>query len=255
MSVTGIVLTGLILLSFSGVCASLYLNGTAPGGAVPASKSVAAPRKTALVIDAGHGGEDGGAVAADGTKEKDIDLLIARNVDALCLLFDVPAVMTRTDDEMLSDRYPDELAGSKKTRDLKNRLRGAAEADAAHVRPRLGRKEADAALLLSIHTNKFPDSSVHGLQVFYSPGSDESRRAAGMIQESLNLNLQPGHTKTEKKANSSIYLLDRSPVPAVLAECGFLSNEEELGKLKTPGYRAATACVLISSVAEFLAGE
>ena len=149
--------------------------------------------------------------------------------------------MTRTDDEMLSDRYPDTTAGSKKTRDLKNRLRVA--------------DEADAALLLSIHTNKFPDASVHGLQVFYSPNGEGSRRAAGMIQESLNLNLQPGHTKTEKKANSSIYLLDRSPVPAVLAECGFLSNEEELGKLKTPGYRAATACVLISSVAEFLAGE
>ncbi len=240
MSTAGVVLTGLILLSFSGVCASFVKNR--PEGRVAVSSSASVPsRGGVLVIDPGHGGEDGGAVAADGTEEKAVDLEIAKGVDALCLFLGIPSVMTRTEDEMLYDRYPDVRTGSKKGRDLKNRLRVASE--------------ADAALLLSIHTNKFPDESVRGLQVFFSPNGGESRRAAEILQGSLNANLQHDHEKEAKKATSSIYLLDRATVPAVLAECGFLSNADELEKLKTPGYRASVACVLAASAAEFLSGD
>ncbi|MBQ7474870.1 MAG: N-acetylmuramoyl-L-alanine amidase [Clostridia bacterium] len=236
MNIAGIALTGALLLSFSGVVSS-FVRPSLPRVAAVETALVEKKKPRVLVIDPGHGGGDGGAVAPDGTTEKDIDLAVAKDIDALSLLFGIPAVMTRTEDELLSDRYPGETGGMK-ARDLKGRLRVA--------------KEADAALLLSIHANKFPDESVRGIQVFYSPNGDESRRAAGMIQEYVNANLQPDHVKETKRANSSIYLLDRAKVPAVLAECGFLSNGAELAALKTEEYRASVACAVFAAAAEYL---
>lgn len=237
LGIAGFVLTGAILLSFSGVAYS-FARGIGKSVAAAPAMSAPAEPEAVLVIDPGHGGEDGGAVAADGTEEKTVDLAIARDIDALCVLFGIPSVMTRTDDRMLYDKYPGYDPDHKKAADLRARLRTA--------------DEASASLLLSVHANKFPSPSVRGLQVFYSPNGEDSRRAAGIAQEYLNRCLQPDHVKEIKKADASIYLLHRAGVPAILAECGFLSNEEELSKLKTEEYRADVACVLLAAAAEYL---
>ena len=237
--IVGVVLVGVILFAFSGTVYSFIRGAKAPVSAVrTAAVMDDGAHARVLVIDPGHGGEDGGAVAADGTKESDIDLLIAEDIDALCLLFGIPSVMTRNADESLADRFTDDTAGGRKARDLKARLRIA--------------EEADASLLLSIHANKFPDPSVHGIHVFYSPNGEESRSAAGIAQEFVNEKLQPENRKESKKADSSIYLLNRAKMPAILAECGFISNGDELAALKTPGYRASVSCVLFAAAAEYL---
>ena len=236
--IVGVVLVGVILFAFSGTVYSFIRGATAAVSVVRTSAEKDSSPVRTLVIDPGHGGEDGGATAPDSTKEADIDLAIAEDIDALCLLFGVPSVMTRDGDESLADRFPDDTAGGRKARDLRGRLRVA--------------EEADAALLLSVHANKFPDSSVHGIHVFYSPNGEESRAAAGLAQELINETLQPENRKESKKANSSIYLLNRAKMPAILAECGFISNADELEALKTPEYRASVACVLFAAAAEYL---
>ncbi len=241
----GLILFGIIFFTSSvtlGAVSAGIGRGRRTGQTAPAY-AAAEDRKTGIVIDAGHGGEDGGASGADGTVEKDVNLAIATDMDSLATLLGIPSVMTRREDRLLYDKYgeSDDYTGKKKSLDLKNRLRSA--------------DEADARLFLSIHTNKFPDPSVHGLQVWFSPNDPASPGAAGLIQDYLNTHFQPEGTKSTKAATSAIYLLHNIKTPAVLVECGFLSNVEELEKLKTDSYRADVACVIMSSVAEYLAGN
>ena len=240
----GFILFGIIFFTSTVTLGAISAGiGSSRRMAVVAETADQPESRVALVIDAGHGGEDGGASGADGPAEKNINLAVARDIDSLSTLFGIPSVMTRTGDELLYDRYGemDDYSGKKKSLDLKNRLKitEACEPD----------------LFLSIHANKFPDASVHGLQVWYSPNDPLSARAAGTVQDYLNTNFQSDGAKTPKKATSAIYLLHRIRTPAILVECGFLSNEEELEKLKTDGYRADAACVILASVAEYLAGN
>lgn len=195
-----------------------------------------------LLIDPGHGGEDGGASSDDGTLEKDLNLMISDNIDHLCLLFGIQSKMTRYDDVMLYDYYSEfeDYKGKKKSLDLKNRLKIA--------------EETGADLFLGIHINKFPSSSVKGLQVYYSPNNENSKRAAGLVQSYAKTYVQPDNTRETKKANSSIYLLKRMTIPSILVECGFLSNPEETENLKTPEYRAKLSCAVFSSVLEYFSG-
>jgi len=190
-----------------------------------------------FVLDAGHGGEDGGAEDG-GVVEKDINLSVSLKIADLCTVFGYPARLTRTDDRLLYDAYGDldDYRGKKKTYDLKNRLRIA--------------EESGAPFFVSIHMNRFPSSSCHGLQVYYSPNAEESRLLAEWIQSNAALVLGDGVTRPIKEAGDSIYLLDRLKIPAVLVECGFLSNEGDRASLVTPAYQNALAAVLFSAAAE-----
>ena len=240
----GYILFGIIFFTSTVTLGSISSGiGRTRRPVVAAGAADQADSRVAVVIDAGHGGEDGGASGADGTAEKDVNLAVAKDVDALSTLFGIPTVMTRTEDELLYDRFGelDDYTGKKKSHDLKNRLKIA--------------EACDPDLFLSIHSNKFPDPSVRGMQVWYSPNDPLSARAAGTVQDYLNSHLQPDGARTPKKATSAIYLLKNLRTPAILVECGFLSNENELEKLKTDGYRADAACVILSSVAEYLAGN
>lgn len=185
-----------------------------------------------VVIDAGHGGADGGAVAPDGTLEKDINLEISRVLAALMRVSGYKVIMTRDTDEMLGGEL---AAGSAKMRDLKKRL------EIASAYP--------DALTVSIHCNKFPDESCHGLQVYFSDMA-ESENAANAIQSAFSLVDETNRRKT-KKADSSIYLLHRASTPTVLVECGFLSNKRELERLKTDDYRKRLALAIFSGVGTF----
>ena len=206
------------------------------------AEDAAAPSRPIIVIDAGHGGEDGGASGEDGTKEKDLNLLVAQSLADILTAAGYDVRMTRTDDRLLYDLYGDltDYTGHKKTYDLRNRLRFT--------------EEAGADLLLSIHMNKFPQPQYSGLQVYYSPTAPESRTVAEVIRSYTKLYLQPENERETKAATSSIYLLHRIQRPAVMVECGFLSNVEELSRLKDDTYRRQLALVIACAAAESLSG-
>ncbi len=193
-----------------------------------------------LMIDPGHGGEDGGAVSDSGVLEKDLNLAVSDDVAHLCLMFGIPYSTTRNDDRMLYDYYSEytDYTGKKKSLDLKNRLRLT--------------NESGSALLLSVHMNKFTDSRPSGLQMYYSVNSADSEAIAGSIQNFASSHIQKDNDRQAKEATSSIYLLYNIDIPAVLAECGFLSNPEETGRLTTPTYRSSLAVSLFIPCAEYL---
>ena len=182
-----------------------------------------------VVIDAGHGGIDGGAVAPDGTLEKHINLEIARILSALLRVSGYETVMTRESDVMLGTEGG---TGSAKMRDLKQRLMIAGS--------------YQGALTVSIHCNKFPLEKCKGMQVYYS-ASPVAEQTARAVQNEF-LRLDSTCVRQVKKADSSIYLLYRAVSPTILVECGFLSNGEELEKLKTEEYKKKLALTVMSGI-------
>ena len=199
----------------------------------PTSVSVSAP---VIVIDAGHGGEDAGAIAQDGSLEKDLNLKIAKCIQALCEINGNSAIMTREDDRLLYDYYGelDDYTGKKKIYDLKNRVKIA--------------NEQHDAIFVSIHMNKFSNSKYSGTQIYFSPNNPSSEMLARTLQNSTRTYLQPSNNRQIKRADSSIYVLNSLDCPAVLIECGFLSNEDELGRLKDEKYQASLALVIFSGI-------
>lgn len=192
-------------------------------------------RKT-IIIDAGHGGFDGGAVASDGTVEKDINLNISLIIAKLLKQNNFRVIMTRETDVSTEDTESLQIA-SKKRSDLQNRLNLM--------------KDYPDSIFVSIHLNKFTTSSAFGSQVFYSK-NEKSRILAEKIQNNIVNLIQPYNTRVNKQATSSTYLLYNATVPAVLVECGFLSNREELEKLKQNAYQKKMAFGIYCGIIEYL---
>ena len=189
-----------------------------------------------VVVDPGHGGEDGGAVAADGTVESGINLAIAQDLDALLRFLGCETRMTRTEDAAI---YSDgaRTLREKKASDLKNR--------AALV------NETPNAVLLSIHQNSLPASRrVHGAQAFHAR-TEGSEALAESVQVALNAAVNLGNEKSRKVIDKSVYLMKNISCPAVLVECGFLSNAEEAARLCETDYQRKLA---VTVAAGFLAG-
>lgn len=199
------------------------------------SSSVNNQRKT-LVIDAGHGGVDAGTNAADGTLEKDINLSIALKLYDFAILSGLKAVMIRTTD---AEYYP--LGIDRSRSDLYNRL------DFVN--------SIDSSYLISIHQNHFEDTTQWGMQAFYSPNDEGSKRLADGI---LNLNrafLQPENTRENKPSDSSYYILYSASVPSVMVECGFMSNINENVLLKSDDYQNKLAYVILLGACDYLNNE
>ena len=195
-----------------------------------------------VVLDAGHGGFDGGAVSVTGSLEKDLNLELAFQLRDLLEAAGVKVIMTRTEDRMLTvSREGDDREVSRKADDLQGRLRILSE--------------HPEAFFISLHMNKFPQASARGVQVYYSPNHPLSGELALGIQEAVRDHLQPENNRAVKKADSSIFLLYRAQNPAVLIECGFLSNPEEAKLLDDPQYRQSLACVLCAAVLSQLPAE
>ena len=194
-------------------------------GAISALAPGRSEEKMTVVIDAGHGGEDGGAVAADGTAESGINLAIAERLCALLRFCGCDVVMTRSEDKAI---YSDgaETLRQKKVSDLKNRVA-------------LVNGLANAALL-SVHQNSMPSAPrVHGAQVFYAAaaGSDTlAQQIQGILNDAVN-----DSEKSAKKIAQGVYLMKNVTHPAALIECGFLSNNAETEKLKTEEYQMRLA--------------
>lgn len=193
-----------------------------------------AHRAKSVIVDAGHGGEDGGATGVSGVLEKELNLELAEKTAALFRLCGYEVVMTRESDISLGEDAP---KGKRKMTDLKKRL------EIADANP--------DAVFLSIHMNKFPQEICHGFQLWYSPNNDTSRRLADITETAVKSKLQTDNTRESKKAGESIYLLHRIKNTAVLAECGFISNKEECARLSDPAYQNTLAACLVYSVNEF----
>ncbi len=186
-----------------------------------------------VVIDAGHGGEDGGTSGKNGPVEKDINLEIAFALRDMLRAAGIPTVMTRTEDILLYDKSSD-YAGHKKSQDLRTRLETA--------------KAIPGSVLVSIHMNSFPDEKYKGLQVWYSANTVDSKLLADSVQALSKEKLQPYNNRATKCADSSLYLLHRANSTAILAECGFLSNPEESELLSQDEYRKKIALILCEAV-------
>lgn len=213
----------------------LYLTFMANSSATEASASPIT-QKT-IIVDAGHGGEDGGAIGLDGTVEKDINLDIALKLEKLLKFYGFNVIMTRTQDIMTCDEGLDSLR-KRKVSDIHNRFD-------------LIQKNPDA-VFISVHQNKFEDSSQHGTQVFYSANDEKSKKLAEAIQTSIVNSLQPKNDRVVKKSGSGIYLLYHAKIPAVLVECGFISNSDELKKLKDDSYRMKLAILIADGLIKYL---
>ena len=222
----------LIVLCIAALCAPTLAQVKSGGEALLASIERERLKAFAytVVLDAGHGGEDGGAVAPDGTPEKDLNLSVAADIAAYFELFGVSYVPVRTTDIAVGDPS----------------LPTVRERKSSDIRERYALVErTENAILLSIHQNKFPEARYSGTQVFYSPNDALSQQIAERIQYSVASALQPENRRETKASADGIYLLYRAVRPSVLVECGFLSNEAELNKLKEPAYRSALSYYII----------
>ena len=223
-----------IVLGFICVIATF---GYVKGAVMSASADVDCAKT--IIIDAGHGGFDGGASASDGTVEKDINLNISKKLCAMLKLNGYNVIMTRTVDTGTEDDYTAEISKRKKS-DLANRLQIM--------------KDNPDAIYVSIHLNKFTTSAANGAQVFYTKNYDEARLLASDIQSCVIDLVQPDNVRVIKQGTDSTYLLKNAAVPAVIVECGFLSNKTELEKLKDEDYQSQMAFAICAGIIKFMEG-
>jgi N-acetylmuramoyl-L-alanine amidase len=188
-----------------------------------------------IIIDAGHGGEDGGAVGVNNVLEKDLNLEISLVLADIFKSAGYNVIMTRADDRMLYTEYK---RGTLKSQDLKYRLSIA--------------EQNPEAVFLSIHMNMFPQARYSGLQVYYSANNDLSQSLAETVQSHVREYIQPENNRKIKKSDSRIYLMKKITTPAILIECGFLSNYEEAELLADTKYRHMLACVIYCAVDNYI---
>ena len=206
------------------LCVALLL------GCVGCSRNVNAPPYDGIVlIDPGHGGFDGGAVAEDGTTEKHLNLAISLCLHDLLYVCGVPVEMTRTTDMGLEEDVSASIR-DKKVSDMRKRLT----------------LYNEASMVISIHQNHFSVPKYSGTQVFYSANHPDGAVLAENIRQSVVDWVQPQNKRELKKATDGIYLLYHTTTPTVLVECGFLSNPEEREKLKTPAYQQQLAFAIMA---------
>lgn len=191
-------------------------------------------RSITLVIDAGHGGEDGGATSCTGVLESQINLEIALRLRDLCHLLGYKTLMIRTSD--VSVYTEGNSIAQKKVSDLRQRVRIV--------------NETENALLISIHQNTFPVGKYSGAQVFYNDEAD-AKELAQHMQLVFIETINPGSNR-KCKPSDGIYLMEKVEKTGVLVECGFLSNPEEEAQLRTSQYQQRICCVIVSALSSYL---
>ena len=201
-----------------------------------ARPAMAGTGRQTIVLDAGHGGEDGGAVSRDGVAESSVNLAITRKLRDVFLFLGRDTVLTREGEEAIYS--PDCVTlREKKVSDLKNRV--------ALINQQSG------AVLISIHQNSMPDHpSVHGAQAFYnavSPGGELGVAVQGALNGAVNV----GNEKNAKAIDSTIYLMKNVRCPAILIECGFLSNPAETQLLLTDEYQVKLAACIAAGLLQY----
>jgi len=193
-----------------------------------------------IIIDAGHGGGDGGTQSASGILEKDINLDISKKLKVILEKSGFRTVMIREDDRMIHDDNCTTVR-SKKTSDLHNRLEIM--------------KSYPGCIFLSIHQNHFSESKYSGAQVFYRPGHTESKNLAECIQKSIVSEIQNENTRQIKPCTSDVFLIHNAVSTAVMVECGFLSNEKEAELLNDSKYRERMASAIMHGLTDYLCNK
>nr|MBR4282030.1 N-acetylmuramoyl-L-alanine amidase [Clostridia bacterium] len=227
-----------LLVLFGGLLAVGALRKNVTNASSPTEEVPPSPGPLAgltVLVDAGHGGYDGGARCRDsGVWEKVLTLAVAAEVEQALAGRGAQVVMTRTEDtDLCTGDRPANL--TKKRQDMQNRIALA--------------KEHGAGMVLSIHMNEYRVRSESGPQVFYRAGNDGGRLLAGCVQESLITHLQP---KKQRTAMAGDYFILQLEVPSVLVECGFISNPAEEKLLLDPAYQAKIAEAIADGVEEFV---
>ena len=214
----------LVVIIFSGmlIC-NFYMNSI-----------VANVTPNLIIIDPGHGGEDGGAIGITGAPEKELNLSIALKLKEKLLNTGFNVIITRSDDKMLG---AENITKNKKRNDLKERVKIA--------------KKNENALFISIHMNHFDDTKQKGSQVFYSKNNPNSKKLAELIDKNLKEGLDPNNKREIKKAGSEIYILNKIENPACLIECGFISNPGEEQKLMSESYQWKITDMIINGICDF----
>jgi N-acetylmuramoyl-L-alanine amidase len=189
-----------------------------------------------VVVDAGHGGEDSGAIGQDGILEKTLNLEIAFEIGKQLEENGYIVVYTRTDDRLLY-RPEEDIKGIRKISDLKNRCKIISR--------------YPQATFISIHMNSFGDSKYSGLQVYYSPNNEKSLTLAQCIQNKVRDDLQPDNNR-QTKNGENMYVLKNTQNPGALIECGFLTNSEECLKLSSKEYQKALSFSIVCGIIEYM---
>jgi N-acetylmuramoyl-L-alanine amidase len=215
------------------ICLFVVTIGGSKAVAVLSESASISGRKT-VVVDAGHGGVDGGATSCTGVLESQFNLEIAQKLNDLLNLLGINTVMIRNTD--CSVYTEGETIAQKKVSDLKERVRIV--------------NSTDNCILVSIHQNLFSDGKYSGAQVFYGP-TEGSQMIAKSMQTSFIKTLNPHSHRQEKKADS-IYLMQHINCPGVLVECGFLSNPQEEYLLRTKDYQQKVCCVIACTISNYL---
>ncbi len=196
----------------------------------------AIPYEKIIILDAGHGGEDSGAVGKNGILEKDLNLEIVLEIGKILEEKGYVVVYTRTDDRLL---YTEEenIHGIRKISDLKNRCKVA--------------ERYPNSLFVSIHMNSFGSEKYSGLQVYYSENNEESRLLADVVQQRVVTDLQPNNNRKIKTGND-MYILENISNTAILIECGFLTNKEECKKLSEKEYKKELSFSIVCGIIEYI---
>ena len=192
---------------------------------------------TCVLIDAGHGEPDGGAVSADGVKESDINLQIASKLQKSLVSKGYQVIMTREDESNISGLNDDSTIRSIKTRDINNRVNLA--------------NSCGADFMISIHMNKYEDPKYYGWQTFYSKNSEQGKKLAECIQ--VGIKDSTGlENKREALKIEGIKIIDKTTIPVVIVECGFLSNIEECKKLQNEDYQSQIVNGIVCGIESYL---
>ena len=187
-----------------------------------------------VVLDAGHGVPDYGTQSASGTTEQELNLAITLKLQQLLEQSGVKVILTRSDDNGIYEVDKDSIR-SKKISDMKNRVY-------------IG-NNSNADIYVSIHMNYYTDSQYSGWQTFYQSKSEDSKRLATIIQQSLTENI--GQNKRVPMAIKGAYIMDKVTIPSVIVECGFLSNKSDEEKLKTDEYQSQLAWGIYVGIQEY----
>lgn len=193
-----------------------------------------------IIIDAGHGGEDGGAVVQENVVEKDINLSISLKINDILSLLGFNTYMVRETDKLIYDIDSSTLR-QKKNSDLRNRLSLM--------------DKFENCLYISIHQNKFEDSRIWGAQTFYSPNDEQSPILAEFIQSSIISLTQPNNKRVIKKTGTNVFVIYNATKPAIMVECGFMSNNDELLKLKDNKYQNQMSFSIVNGILNYYISE
>lgn len=183
-----------------------------------------------------HGGIDGGCVAADGTCEKDINLSIVKNLETLLVFSGYNVVLTRSEDVSIHDNGVEGIRNQKMS-DMENRLEIV--------------KSYPDSIFISVHQNQFTDSRYFGAQMFYTTNNSNNFKLATVMQKCF-AELQPENDREIKLIDNDLFLFKTTEQPALLIECGFLSNAGDAEKLCTDEYRRQVAFAIYKGIMSYL---